>query len=354
MTASQLHNPRKLAMPPITSPHAKGPNRTQRVMLLVLAACAPGTLALTWLFGIGTLVNLLWASLVALAVEAAILKIRQRPLAFYLSDGSALVTAVLLALALPPYAPWWLTLVAVGFAIVFGKQLYGGLGQNPFNPAMLGYVVVLISFPIEMTSWPKPHSVGMLEGLQQILGLTHLPDGWSQATALDSLKINKSLTMEELRATNPAFGSLGGAAVEWVNAGFLLGGLFLLRQRLISWHAPVGMLAALMIISLLFWNGSGSDSNGSPLFHLFSGATMLGAFFIVTDPVSGATSNLGRLIFGAGVGILVYIIRTWGGYPDGVAFAVLLMNLAAPTIDYYSRPRTYGHGKPERGFKLGE
>ena len=343
-----------MTLPRITSPHAKGSNRTQRVMLLVLAACAPGALALIWLFGIGTLVNLLWASLVALAVEAAILKIRQRPLSFYLSDGSALVTAVLLALALPPYAPWWLTLVAVGFAIVFGKQLYGGLGQNPFNPAMLGYVVVLISFPVEMTNWPKPHNIGVLEGFQQIWGLAHLPDGWSQATALDSLKINKSLTMDELWAANPAFGSVGGAAVEWVNAAFLLGGLFLLHKRLISWHAPVGMLAALTLMSLLFWHGSGSDSNGSPLFHLFSGATMLGAFFIVTDPVSGATSNLGRLIFGAGVGILVYLIRTWGGYPDGVAFAVLLMNLAAPTIDYYSRPRTYGHSKPERGFKLGE
>jgi len=338
----------------ITSPHAKGGNRTQRVMLLVLAACAPGALALTWLFGIGTLVNLLWASLVALGVEAAILKIRQRPLGFYLSDGSALVTAVLLALALPPYAPWWLTLVAVGFAIVFGKQLYGGLGQNPFNPAMLGYVVVLISFPVEMTSWPKPHGVGLLDGLQQIFGLAQLPDGWSQATALDSLKINKSLTMDELWAANPAFGKVGGAAVEWVNAAFLLGGMFLLHKRLISWHAPVGMLAALTVMSLLFWHGSGSDSNGSPLFHLFTGATMLGAFFIVTDPVSGATSNLGRLIFGAGVGILVYIIRTWGGYPDGVAFAVLLMNLAAPTIDYYSRPRAYGHSKPERGFRMGE
>lgn len=343
-----------MALPRITSPHAKGNSRTQQVMLLVTAAAAPGALALTWLFGIGTLFNLLLACTAALAFEALILKIRQRPIAFYLKDGSALVTGILLALALPPYAPWWLTLVAVGFAIVFGKQLYGGLGQNPFNPAMLGYVVVLISFPLEMTSWPAPHSVGMLEGVQQILGLSALPDGWSQATALDSLKINKSLTMDELWTQNPAFGGIGGASVEWVNAAFLLGGLFLLKKRLISWHAPVGMLAALAVMSLLCWNGSGSDSNGSPLFHLFSGATMLGAFFIVTDPVSGATSNLGRVIFGAGVGVLVYIIRTWGGYPDGVAFAVLLMNLCAPTIDYYSRPRTYGHRKAGRGFRQGE
>lgn len=343
-----------MALPRITSPHATGNQRTQRVMLQVLLAAVPAVLVLTWLFGIGTLVNLLWASLVALGCEAAILAIRKRPIAFYLKDGSALVTAVLLALALPPYAPWWLTLIAVGFAIIFGKQLYGGLGQNPFNPAMLGYVVVLISFPLPMTTWPAPHSVGMLAGIEHIWGLASLPDGWSQATALDSLKLNKSLTVDELWAQNPAFGRFGGQGVEWVNLAFLLGGLYLLKQKLISWHAPVGMLAALAVMSLLFWNGSGSDSNGSPLFHLLTGATMLGAFFIVTDPVSGATSQLGRIIFGAGVGVLVYIIRTWGGYPDGMAFAVLLMNLTAPTIDYYSRPRTYGHRKAERGFKIGE
>jgi electron transport complex protein RnfD len=343
-----------MALPRITSPHATGHNRTQQVMLQVLLATLPGVLTLTWLFGIGTLVNLLWAGLLALGFEAAILAARQRPIGFYLRDGSALVTAVLLALALPPYAPWWLTLVAVGFAISFGKQLYGGLGQNPFNPAMLGYVVVLISFPLEMTRWPAPHSVGMLAGIEQIFGLAQLPDGWSQATALDVLKINKSLTIEELWLNNPAFGSLGGNAVEWLNGAFLLGGLYLLHKKLISWHAPLGMLGALFVMSLVFWNGSGSDSNGSPLFHLLTGASMLGAFFIVTDPVSGATSNLGRIIFGAGVGVLVYIIRTWGGYPDGVAFAVLLMNLAAPTIDYYSRPRSYGHSKAERGFKVGE
>ncbi|MBH2034112.1 MAG: RnfABCDGE type electron transport complex subunit D [Pseudomonadales bacterium] len=343
-----------MALPRITSPHATGNQRTQRVMLQVLLATVPAVLVLTWLFGIGTLVNLLWASLVALGCEAAILAIRKRPITFYLKDGSALVTAVLLALALPPYAPWWLTLIAVGFAIIFGKQLYGGLGQNPFNPAMLGYVVVLISFPLPMTTWPAPHSVGMLAGIEHIWGLASLPDGWSQATALDSLKLNKSLTVDELWAQNPAFGRFGGQGVEWVNLAFLLGGLYLLKQKLISWHAPVGMLAALAVMSLLFWNGSGSDSNGSPLFHLLTGATMLGAFFIVTDPVSGATSQLGRIIFGAGVGVLVYIIRTWGGYPDGMAFAVLLMNLTAPTIDYYSRPRTYGHRKAERGFKIGE
>ena len=337
----------------ITSPHARGDSRTQRVMLLVLAATLPGVVVLTWLYGAGTLINLAWACLAALGFEAAILKLRQRPVGFFLRDGSVLVTAVLLALALPPYSPWWLTLIATGCAVVFGKQLYGGLGQNPFNPAMIGYVVVLISFPVEMTTWPVPHSVGLGAGLQHILGIASLPDGWTQATALDVLKVNKSLTIDELWS-NPAFGHFGGIGSEVVNLAFLAGGLFLLHKRLFSWHAPVGMLAALVLMSLVFWNGSGSDSNGSPLFHLLSGATMLGAFFIVTDPVSSATSPRGRLIFGAGVGILVYVIRAWGGYPDGVAFGVLLMNLAAPTIDYYTRPRTYGHRKAERGFKLGE
>lgn len=342
-----------MALPRITSPHAKGPSRTQRVMLLVLAATLPGVVVLTWLYGAGTLINLAWACAAALGFEAAILRLRQRPVGFFLRDGSVLVTAVLLALALPPYSPWWLTLIATGCAVVFGKQLYGGLGQNPFNPAMIGYVVVLISFPVEMTTWPVPHSVGLSAGLQHILGIASLPDGWTQATALDVLKVNKSLTIDELWS-NPAFGHFGGIGSEVVNLAFLAGGLFLLHKKLFSWHAPVGMLGALLLMSLVFWNGSGSDSNGSPLFHLLSGATMLGAFFIVTDPVSSATSPRGRLIFGAGVGILVYVIRAWGGYPDGVAFGVLLMNLAAPTIDYYTRPRTYGHRKAERGFKMGE
>ena len=345
-----------MALPRFSSPHATGANRTQKVMLQVLAALAPGTLALIALYGVGTLFNLLWCSAVALGTEALMLHLRKRPLAVFLKDGSALVTAVLLALALPPYAPWWLSLLATAFALVFGKHLYGGLGQNPFNPAMLGYVVVLVSFPLEMTRWPSPDAgLGLLDGLSRILGLgAPPPDAWAGATALDVLKNNHSLTIEELVTQSTAFGHVGGRGVELVNLAFLAGGLFLLWRKLFTWHAPLGMLGGLFVMSLLFWNGSGSDSHGSPLFHLFSGAAMLGAFFIVTDPVSGATSTRGRLVFGLGVGVITYVIRAWGGYPDGVAFAVLLMNLAAPTIDYYTRPRTYGHKKPKRGFKLGE
>lgn len=343
-----------MTLPRITSPHATGANRTQRVMLLVIAATVPGILVLSYFFGIGPLLNIALACGFSLLFEAAILALRKRPVAFFLKDGSVLLTGVLLALALPPYSPWWLIAVATGFAVVFGKQLFGGLGQNPFNPAMIGYVVALVSFPVDMTLWPAAHSVDAMAGVQHVFFGQAFPDAWSQATVLDTLKTNNSLTLQELWSSNSSFGLFSSHSSEWVNLAFLLGGIFLLRKKLFSWHAPVGMLAALFVMSLIFWNGSGSDSNGSPLFHLLSGATMLGAFFIVTDPVSGATSVQGRLIFGIGVGVLVYVIRAWGGYPDSVAFAVLLMNLCAPTIDYFTRPRTYGHSTAKRGFKTGE
>ena len=312
-------------------------DRLQQAMKRVLLATVPGMLVLFWLSGWGVLINLLLACGSALAVEALVLRLRKYPLKPALSDGSALVSATLLALALPPYCPWWLTVSAAAFAMLFGKHLYGGVGKNPFNPAMLGFALVLVCFPRQMTHWPTSHGMNLLAGLQQVFGFNfsgaEQPDAWVTATALDSLRINKSLTMDELFVGNPTFGHVGGKGIEWVNLAFLAGGAFLLQQRVFSWHAPVGMLGSLFVISLLCWNGSGSDSHGSPLFHLLTGASMLGAFFIVTEPVSGAKSPKARLIFGAGVGLLTYLIRTWGGYPDGVAFAVLLMNLCVPALE---------------------
>lgn len=308
-------------------------DRLQQAMKRVLLATLPGTLMMFWLYGWGVLINLILASVAALTIEAAMLRLRQRPLRASLSDGSAFVSATLLALALPPYCPWWLTVSAAAFAMVFGKHLYGGVGTNPFNPAMLGFALVLVTFPQQMTHWPSSHGMDLTNGLQQIFGFGQTPDAWVRATALDSLRVNKSLTMDELFSASPAFGHFGGRGVEWVNLAFLAGGAFLLHRKVFSWHAPVGMLASLFFISLLCWNGTGSDSHGSPLFHLLTGATMLGAFFIVTEPVSGPKSPLARLLFGVGVGLLTYLIRTWGGYPDGVAFAVLLMNLCVPALE---------------------
>lgn len=313
-------------------------DRLQQAMKLVLLATLPGLLALFWFYGWGVLINLILAASTALLIEAGVARLRRQPMQPTLSDGSALVSATLLAAALPPYCPWWLTVTAVASGLLFGKHLYGGIGKNPFNPAMLGFALAMLLFPQPMTHWPA-HGMSLQAAFAQVLNLGQAPDAWAQATALDSLRINKSLTMDELFAANPAFGRFGGRGVEWINLAFLAGGLFLLQRRVIAWHAPVAMLGSLFVVSLLCWNGSGSDSHGSPLFHLLSGATMLGAFFIITEPVSGAKSPLARLLFGVGVGLLTYLIRTWGGYPDGVAFAVLLMNLCVPAMERFAAAR---------------
>ena len=333
----------------VTSPHTHGPLNTATVMRLVLLATVPGILALTHFFGFGTIVNIAWACLVALLCEAAALKLRKRELGFYLNDSSAQVTATLLAIAMPPGSPWWLITVGVAFAIFIGKHLYGGLGYNPFNPAMVGYVVLLISFPIEMTSWLAPAGVnatstpGLWESILACFSPTSV-DAVTMATPLDLLKQNSSLLVEDLWQGNAQFGRWAGVGWEWANIGFLLGGCFLLYKRIFTWHAPVAMLVTVTAAAAIFYDGGSSASGGSPLFHLLSGGTMFGAFFIVTDPVTSAVSVRGRLVYGAMAGLLVYVIRSWGNYPDAVAFAVLIMNFAAPFIDYYTQPRTYGHG----------
>ena len=345
----------------VTSPHAHSAGNTGTFMQKVMYACIPGIFFLTLYFGYGTLVNILLACLFCLGFEAAFLKLRQRNILFYLKDYSALVTALLLGIALPPYAPWWLIAVGCFFAIVIAKQLYGGLGFNPFNPAMVGYVVLLISFPLEMTQWVNPLSISefshglasLNHGLSQVfLGAPlNLVDGMTGATPLDVLKQNEGLLLQDLYQQEPAFSSASVAGVgwEWVNLGFLIGGLYLLHQKVFTWHAPISMLLSLTVLSLVFFDGGSSTSPGSPLFHLFSGATMFGAFFIVTDPVTSAVSTKGRIVYGAAIGVLVFVIRVWGNYPDAIAFAVLLMNFAAPFIDYYTLPRVYGHTKANRG-----
>ena len=340
-----------MALLRITSPHAHGPMSTASVMQKVLLATIPGVIVLTHFFGFGTLVNILWGGIVAMACEALALALRRRPLAFYLKDYSALVTSTLLCIALPPYAPWWLIAIGVASSILLAKHLYGGLGYNPFNPAMVGYVVLLISFPLQMTAWAPPRGLGELPSLLEALQACFLPasyDAVTMATPLDVLKQNNSLLVEDLWQQNPQFGRWAGIGWEWVNIAFLAGGAWLLYLRIFTWHAPVAMLASLSLLSAIFYDGGSSASGGSPLFHLLSGATMFGAFFIITDPVSSAVSNRGRLVYGALIGALVYIIRVRGNYPDAVAFAVLIMNFAAPFIDYYTQPRTYGHAPKEK------
>lgn len=338
-----------MAFMQVSSPHLSRALDTGTVMRQVMLATIPGILALTWFFGWGTLINIAWACAFACAAEALMLIARKRPVGFYLADGSALVTALLLGIALPPHSPAWLIAVGIIFAIVIAKHLYGGLGYNPFNPAMVGYVVLLISFPVEMTRWAaaansvadQAPALSLLQAFTASVSESSRLDAFTMATPLDVMKQNSSLMMDELWQS-AGFGWLGGHGWEWANIGFLLGGIYLIKQRIFSWHAPLAMLTALAVMAFLFYDGGSSRSGGSPLFHLFSGATMLGAFFIVTDPVTSAVSLKGRIIYGAGVGVLIFLIRTFGNYPDAVAFAVLLMNFAAPLIDHYTVPKIYG------------
>ncbi|MGH1469640.1 MAG: electron transport complex subunit RsxD [Cellvibrionaceae bacterium] len=341
-------------LPQITSPHAHGHNSTGDVMRTVLIATIPGIIALTHFFGIGTIYNLVIASATALTCEAGILKLRHRPIGFYLRDYSALVTAVLLGIALPPYCPWWLVVVGTATAIILAKHLYGGMGYNPFNPAMVGYVVLIISFPIDMTTWAAPSNIldegqsliGPISALGRIFLDTPF-DAFSGATPLDLFKHQEGKTVQQIYTDEALFSQArwAGAGWEWANVAFLAGGIYLIYKKIFTWHAPVAMLIGLSLASIIFYDNGSSESGGSLIFHLLSGGTMLGAFFIVTDPVTSATSRLGKLIYGGCIGVLIYIIRAWGNYPDGVAFAVLLMNFAAPFIDYYTVPRSYGHNK---------
>lgn len=323
-------------------------------MLKVLLALLPGIFAYVWIFGGGILVTLTLATITAVSSEALLLKIRRRPVKPYLMDLSAVVTAWLLALALPPLAPWWLVVVGTLFAIVIAKQLYGGLGYNPFNPAMVGYAVLLISFPIIMTKWPAPlllaqTKLGFFDQLQFIFS-NILPndakvDAITSATPLDYLKTQLKLNHEITSIAHaPIFGTFGAKGGEIVTGAYLLGGLYLLQQRIISWHLPTAFLAALAAISLAFYAINPAQYAG-PMFHLMSGASLLAAFFIITDPVSGPTTPRGKLYFAAGAGVLTYLIRVYGGYPDGVAFAVLIMNMCVPLIDALTQPRVFGHEK---------
>lgn len=333
----------------VSSPYVSPSNSLRRLMINVLIGLVPGTLAYIWFFGPGVLVNIVLAIFFALGFEALVLHLRKKAIKPHLTDFSAVVSAWLFALCLPMHSPWWLVLIGMGFTMIAGKHLYGGLGFNPFNPAMVGYVALLISFPREMTTWYLPEAVSgntlsLADSLSYTFGLADIAqwDAMSSATPLDVFKtgMSQNLPASEI-LQSPVFGNFGGVGWEWIAAGWLLGGIWLLVSRTIYWHIPVAVLAGLGICALGFYV-SNPETFASPFFHLLSGSIIIGAFFIATDPVTAATTNMGRIFYGLMIGILVYIIRSWGGYPDGVAFAVLLANMCVPFIDYYTQPRIYG------------
>ncbi|MBK1673944.1 electron transporter RnfD [Ectothiorhodospira shaposhnikovii] len=346
---------------PVSGPHTHAPGSVAWNMGWVTLALLPATAFGVYLFGWPALNLLLITILAAVLFEALCLRIAGRPVSPFLMDGSAIVTGLLLALTLPPWAPWWIGVLGAAFAIIVGKHVFGGLGQNLFNPAMLARVALLVSFPLEMTTWITPSPLfsegapGFLEGLAITFGLAAIPDAVTGATVLGeaqtgfSRDLGLSETLPGVYAPlQQALGFVPSSLGEGSALLLLAGGLLLMAKRIITWDVPVAMLGTLVILSTVFMLID-PERYAGPGLHLFSGAAMLVAFFIITDPVTSPSTVAGRLLFGAGCGLLIYVIRTWGGYPEGAAFAVILMNALTPLIDHYLRPRAYGRtrrGKP--------
>jgi RnfABCDGE-type electron transport complex D subunit len=321
-----------------------------------LLALTPATLFGFWLYG-WPAINLWAISLIAAIVgEAIVVRMQSRAVLPVLMDGSGILTAWLLAVSLPPFAPWWIAVLGSLFAVIIGKQVFGGLGQNVFNPAMAARVMLLISFPLEMTSWVAPaplgsaHAPGLLDSLR-ITFLSQPLDGMASASLLGHVKteFTRGVGLDQALVGYYApfhalVGSRAGSMGETAAVLLLAGGLFLIARRIITWHAPVAMLLGVVVPALIF-NAINPNHYAGPMYHLLSGGLMLGAFFIVTDPVTSPNTATGQIIFGLGCGLMTWIIRTWGGYPEGVAFAVMLMNTLTPLIDQYVKPRIYGRDR---------
>lgn len=347
----------------VSGPHTRADIGIPIIMRQVILALAPATAFGILLFGWPALWLFLTTLASCLLLEAMCLKMAGRPVRPALNDGSALLTGWLLAMGLPPWAPWWIAVVGAAIAIVLGKHVYGGLGQNLFNPAMLARVALLVSFPVEMTTWISPegffgaHSAGFLESFAITFG-SAIPDldAVTGATFIGGIKTgfsngqSLSASLEELNYGfwTTALGFIRGSLGETSSLLILGGGIYLIRKRIITWHIPGSMLLTLALIATLF-NLINPERYPDAGFHLVTGSVLLVAFFMATDYVTSPNSIPGQLLFGFGCGLIVFVIRTWGSYPEGVSFAILLMNAVTPLIDHYIRPRIYGRdrrGKP--------
>jgi Na+-translocating ferredoxin:NAD+ oxidoreductase subunit D len=343
--------------PLIAGPYTHGGNSISKTMQMVMLALVPATLVGFYMFGWPAIYLFIVTVASALLAEYLSLRVAGKPVRPFLWDGSAILTGWLLAMTLPPWAPWWIAVIGSFLAIVIGKQVFGGLGQNLFNPAMVARVALLISFPLEMTLFTAPaplfsaNAPDWFQGLSITFGFAPEFDAISSATPLGHIKTElttgKGLS-EVMQGTasllQMGYGKSSGSLGETSAIFILLGGLFLLYKKIITWYIPVSMLATLAFLSGLFHLINPELYPGS-LTHLMSGAAMLGAFFIATDLVTSPVSVRGQLLFGAGCGLFVYVIRTWAGYPEGVAFAVMLMNACTPLIDHYFKPRIYGRDR---------
>lgn len=341
---------------PVSAPHTTTSQSVSRVMATVMLALAPATLFGFWLYGWPSIWLFLITMAAAMLGEAFCLRLADRPVLPALHDGSAMLTGWLLAMSLPPWAPWWIGAFGGLFATVLAKQAFGGLGQNLFNPAMVARVALLISFPVQMTAWVAPLPLdaatapGPITGL--LVTLKGIPSGLDAVTSASLLgfaktEMSRGVDLLQSLAHAPAqswFGSRSGSLGETAAWLIAAGGVAMMFLRIITWHIPVAMLAGIAIPAAILHAVDPARFLDAPT-QLLSGGAMLGAFFIATDYVTSPNTAAGQLIFGAGCGLLTFVIRTWAGYPEGVAFAVLLMNSLTPIIDSYVKPRIYGRDR---------
>lgn len=318
-----------------SSPHIYDSSSVKGIMRSVFFALLPATIVGVCCFGIRALIVIIVSVLSCIAFEAIIQKLMGKKIT--IDDYSAAVTGLLLAMNLPSSSPIWMVLIGSFVAIYIGKQIFGGIGQNPFNPALVSRVFLLISFPLYMTNWVKP------------LGEFFSFDAATQATPLSVLKTDGvAAAYESVTALDLFIGKVGGSIGEISALALLIGGIYLMAKRIISWEIPVTFIGTVFAATGIFYLADPAKYI-DPVFHILSGGLFLGAFFMATDYVTSPLSKKGKILFGILCGLITFIIRLFGGYPEGVSFAILFMNGIVPLIDKYMHPKRFGMREVENG-----
>lgn len=311
------------------SPHVHGSQSTRSLMRDVLIALLPALAVSTWVYGTDVLTVSAIAVVSCVAIEFLIQKFLLGG-ELTVSNLSAAVTGLLLAFNLPASIPWWIVVIGSAVAIGVAKMTFGGLGRNPFNPALVGRVFLLIAYPVQMTSFSAP----TVEGYS---------DAFSGATPLAAVK-SGAVSVEDADLLNMFSGAVSGSLGEIAAAALIVGGIYLLWRKVITWHIPVAVLGSMAVFAFVvaLLNGGGALLYELPAFHLLAGGALLGAIYMATDYVTSPMTHKGMLIYGAGIGVITMIIRLWGAYPEGMSFAILLMNSVAPLINRYVKPKRFG------------
>ena len=301
------------------TPHVRSKESIQSIMRDVIIALVPATAAGIYYFGMNALVLVIAAIVSAVAFEALCQKVMKKPVT--VSDLSAVVTGLLLAMNLPAAAPVWVAIVGSAFAIIFGKQLFGGLGQNFINPALAGRAFLLASYPTEMTTWSVPNGLEVADAATYATPLAQLKAGALDANLVDLM-----------------LGKCGGTIGETCAIALIIGGVYLLYKHVISWKIPVIYIATVAIL----FGVVGRHGVRMPLQEIMAGGVMLGGIFMATDYASSPVTPKGQIIFAVGAGLITYLIRTFGGYPEGVSYSILIMNCAVPLIERFTEPTIFG------------